>query len=191
MIAETMEKTTTRSTAARPYLIRKAAVLGAGNMGSRIAAHFANAGVPVVLLDIVPQMRPPVIRPPATRIVNAALEGLKKSKPAAFFDPANIRLIQPGNFEDDLELLRDCDWIIEAVAENLEIKRALLGKGERLPPRRCHHHHQHQRTSGLANRRATWMPASKSIGSAPTSLIRRATCVYSKSFLRRMPTRPR
>ena len=127
MIAETMEKITTRSNAARAYLIRKAAVLGAGNMGSRIAAHFANAGIPVVLLDIVPPNAP---GNKATRnaMVNAALEGLKKSKPAAFFDPANIRLIQPGNFEDDLELLRDCDWIVEAVAENLDIKRALLEK---------------------------------------------------------------
>ncbi len=123
MIAETMETITTHSTPARAYLIRKAAVLGAGNMGSRIAAHFANAGIPVVLLDIVPHGA-------TTRnaVVNAALENLKKSKPAAFFDASLIRLIQPGNFEDHLELLRDCDWIVEAVAENLEIKRSLLEK---------------------------------------------------------------
>ncbi len=128
MIAETMEKTTTRSTPARHYLIRKAAVLGAGNMGSRIAAHLANAGIPVVLLDIVPAKAAAGDKAARNAIVTAALEGLKKSKPAAFFDPSNIRLIQPGNFEDHLELLRDCDWIIEAVAENLEIKRALLEK---------------------------------------------------------------
>jgi 3-hydroxyacyl-CoA dehydrogenase len=125
MIAELMEKTTTAATPSRAYLIRKAAVLGAGNMGSRIAAHLANAGIPVILLDIVPDSS---IAAKAGRnaVVTAALEGLKKSKPAAFFDPSNIRLIQPGNFEDHLELLRDCDWIVEAIAENLEIKRALL-----------------------------------------------------------------
>jgi 3-hydroxyacyl-CoA dehydrogenase len=128
MIAETIERVTTRSTPTHPYLIRKAGVLGAGNMGSRIAAHFANAGVPVVLLDIVPPNAPAGNKVARNGVVSAALEGLKKSKPAAFFDPVNIRLIQIGNFEDDLELLRDCDWIIEVVAENLEIKRALLAK---------------------------------------------------------------
>jgi 3-hydroxyacyl-CoA dehydrogenase len=128
MIAETLEKTTARSTPISAYLIRKVGVLGAGNMGSRIAAHFANAGTPVVLLDIVPPNAPPDNKAARNGIVNAALDGLKKSKPAAFFDPANIRLIQNGNFEDDLELLRSCDWIIEVVAENLEIKRTLLAK---------------------------------------------------------------
>jgi 3-hydroxyacyl-CoA dehydrogenase len=128
MIAETMEKTTARSTAVRAYSIRKAAVLGAGNMGSRIAAHLANAGVPVVLLDIVPPHAATDDKTARNSIVGTALENLKKSKPAAFFDPSSSRLIQPGNFEDHLELLRDCDWIVEAVAENLEIKRALLEK---------------------------------------------------------------
>jgi 3-hydroxyacyl-CoA dehydrogenase len=96
------------------YLIRKVGVLGAGNMGSRIAAHLANAGFPVVLLDIIS---------PAT-----ALDALKKLKPAAFFDVSAARLITCGTFENNLELLRDCDWVIEVVAENLEIKRALLDK---------------------------------------------------------------
>jgi 3-hydroxyacyl-CoA dehydrogenase len=123
MIAETLERTTPRAASTSPYLIRKAGVLGAGNMGSRIAAHFANAGIPVVLLDIVAPNT--LVR---NGLVNAALEGLKKAKPAAFFDPAAVRLIQTGNFEDHLELLRDCDWIVEVVAENLEIKRALLAK---------------------------------------------------------------
>ena len=109
-------------------MIRKAGVLGAGNMGSRIAAHFANAGIPVVLLDIVPPNAPAGNIAARNGIAIAALEGLKKSRPAAFFDPASARLIQIGNFEDHLDLLRDCDWIIEAVAENLEIKRSLLKK---------------------------------------------------------------
>ncbi len=97
-------------------------------MGSRIAAHVANAGLPVVLLDIVAPNASADNKKARNGIVTAALEGLKKSKPAAFFDPANARLIQIGNFEDHLDFLRDCDWIIEVVAENLEIKRALLAK---------------------------------------------------------------
>ncbi len=97
-------------------------------MGSRIAAHVANAGLPVVLLDIVAPNASADNKTARNGIVTVALEGLKKSKPAAFFDPATARLIQTGNFEDHLDLLRDCDWIIEVVAENLEIKRALLAK---------------------------------------------------------------
>jgi 3-hydroxyacyl-CoA dehydrogenase len=109
--------------------ITKVAVLGAGTMGSRIAAHIANAGVPVVLLDIVPPGTA-ADAPKAARdtFVLSALDGLKKSKPAAFFSPDSARLITLGNFDDDLALIAGCDWIIEVVAENLEIKRALLGK---------------------------------------------------------------
>ena len=129
MIAETMEKpkTANRQTTSA-YLIRKVGVLGAGNMGSRIAAHVANAGLPVVLLDIVPANAPTDNKAVRNGVVAAALEALKKAKPAAFFDPANARLIQFGNFEDNLDLLRDCDWIIEVVAESLEIKQTLLAK---------------------------------------------------------------
>jgi 3-hydroxyacyl-CoA dehydrogenase len=109
--------------------ISKVAVLGAGTMGSRIAAHIANAGVPVVLLDMVPPGTAPDA-PSAVRnkFVLAALEGLKKSKPAAFYTPDSVRLIALGNFDDDLALIASCDWIIEAVAENLDIKRGLLAK---------------------------------------------------------------
>ena len=109
-----------------PALIRKVAVLGAGNMGSRIAAHIANAGVPVVLLDIVPETAAGTEDRRA--VARGAIEALKTAKPAAFFDAKAARLITIGNFDDDLPLLRDCDWIIEAVAENLEIKRKLLAK---------------------------------------------------------------
>jgi 3-hydroxyacyl-CoA dehydrogenase len=111
--------------------IRKVAVLGAGTMGSRIAAHIANAGLPVVLLDIVPPGTS-ADAPPAERnkFVLAAMDGLKKSKPAAFYDSASARLITTGNFDDHLALIADCDWIIEVVAENLDIKRALLAKVE-------------------------------------------------------------
>jgi 3-hydroxyacyl-CoA dehydrogenase len=103
-------------------VIRKAAVLGAGTMGSRIAAHLANAGLPVVLLDI------PAPSGARSAIASQALEALKKNKPAAFYDPAYAAHISVGNFEDDLALLAGCDWVIEAVTENLAIKQALLNK---------------------------------------------------------------
>src|ERR1700747_923875 len=105
--------------------IHKVAVLGAGTMGARIAAHFANAGVPSYLLDIVP---PDADAPARNKIAAAGLEAAKKSKPAAFFEPSLAKLISVGNFEDDLKKLADVDWIIEAVVENLDIKRSLLKK---------------------------------------------------------------
>jgi 3-hydroxyacyl-CoA dehydrogenase len=107
--------------------IHKVAVLGAGTMGARIAAHFANAGVPSYLLDIVPPDADGAAR---NKIAGAGLEAAKKSKPAAFFEPGLARLVTIGNFEDDLKRLSEVDWIIEAVVENLEIKRALLKKVE-------------------------------------------------------------
>src|SRR6201984_154140 len=105
--------------------IHKVAVLGAGTMGARIAAHFANAGVPSYLLDIVP---PDADGPARNKIAAAGLEAARKPKPAAFFEPSLARLITIGNFEDDLKRLGEVDWIIEAVVENLDIKRALLEK---------------------------------------------------------------
>jgi 3-hydroxyacyl-CoA dehydrogenase len=107
--------------------INKVAVLGAGTMGARIAAHFANAGVPSYLLDIVP---PDADAPARNKIAAAGLDAAKKSKPAAFMEPSLARLVTVGNFEDDLKKLGEVDWIIEAVVENLEIKRALLRKVE-------------------------------------------------------------
>src|ERR1700687_5433231 len=107
--------------------INKVAVLGAGTMGARIAAHFANAGVPSYLLDIVPPDADAAAR---NKIAAAGLEAAKKSKPAAFFEPELARLVTIGNFEDDLRRLSEVDWIIEAVVENLEVKRALLKKVE-------------------------------------------------------------
>jgi 3-hydroxyacyl-CoA dehydrogenase len=107
--------------------IHKVAVLGAGTMGARIAAHFANAGIPSDLLDIVPPDADGLVR---NKIAAAGLEAARKSKPAAFMDPSLARLVTIGNFEDDLKKLAEVDWIIEAVVENLEIKRALLKKVE-------------------------------------------------------------
>jgi 3-hydroxyacyl-CoA dehydrogenase len=98
-------------------------------MGSRIAAHIANAGLPVVLLDIVPPgCDAAAPRQERNKFVLAAIEGLKKAKPAAFYVIESARLITPGNFDDDMALIADCDWIVEAVAENLEIKHALYAK---------------------------------------------------------------
>ncbi len=107
----------------RPAMIHHAAVLGAGTMGVRIAAHLANAGIPVVLLDLAgdPGKGPAVI-------AEAALQSLSRAKPAAFYDPASIRLIQPGTFDHDLGWLSKCDWVIEAVTENLAIKQEILAK---------------------------------------------------------------
>ncbi|MGD0570301.1 MAG: 3-hydroxyacyl-CoA dehydrogenase NAD-binding domain-containing protein [Candidatus Sulfotelmatobacter sp.] len=111
--------------------INKVAILGAGTMGARIAAHFANAGVPSYLLDIVPADLPPAAGATArNKIATAGLEAAKKSKPAAFMESSLARLVTVGNFDDDLKKLAEVDWIIEAVVENLEIKRSLLRKVE-------------------------------------------------------------
>jgi len=107
--------------------IHKVAVLGAGTMGARIAAHFANAGVPSLLLDMVP---PDADGPARNKIAAAGLDGARKSKPAAFFEPSLARLVTVGNFDDDLKKLADVDWVIEAIVENLDIKRSLLRKVE-------------------------------------------------------------
>jgi 3-hydroxyacyl-CoA dehydrogenase len=119
--------------------IEKAAVLGAGTMGARIAAQLANAGIPCFLLDIVPpeltrdeQRKGLTVQSPAVRnrIVMAGLEAAKKARPAAFFTAETARLVTPGNLEDNLTWCGEVDWIIEAVAENLEIKRKLFERVE-------------------------------------------------------------
>ncbi len=110
---------------ADPLLIRKVGVIGAGTMGAGIAAQVANAGVPVVLLDIVP---------PGANNRNALAEGaiakMRKAEPAAFMHDGAPRLIDTGNLEDDLAKLGDCDWIVEAVLERTDIKQALYRKLE-------------------------------------------------------------
>jgi 3-hydroxyacyl-CoA dehydrogenase len=115
--------------------IRRVAVLGAGTMGARIAAHLANANVPSVLLDIVPRdltpeekaqglsLNDPRVR---NRVAQAGLAAALKSRPAAFFVPEASRLITIGNFEDHLGWVKNCDWIIEAVTEDRSVKRALV-----------------------------------------------------------------
>src|SRR6266404_2905666 len=109
--------------------IQKAVVLGAGTMGARIAAHFANAGLPCVLLDIVPpDLKPGAPASERNRFARNGIEAAKKSRPAAFFSASLADKISIGNFDDDLGRCAEADWIIEVVAENLEIKRGLLAK---------------------------------------------------------------
>ena len=119
--------------------IEKAAVLGAGTMGAQIAAHLANTGIPTLLLDIAPQEPTPEetakgltlnSREVRDRIARAGFEAAKKAKPAAFFAAEKAALVSVGNFDDDLPKLKDCDLIIEAVVENLEIKRRLYERVE-------------------------------------------------------------
>src|SRR5690348_10553420 len=98
-------------------------------MGARIAAHLANAGIPSLLLDIVP---PGADASSRNKIANAGLEAARRAKPAAFYEPSLSSLVTPGNFEDDLARVADADWIIEAVVEDLEIKRSLLKRVEAL-----------------------------------------------------------
>ena len=114
------------------YKIEKVAVMGAGVMGSTIAAHLANVGVPCYLLDIVPKnltagekargltLESPQVR---NRFATLGMEKCLKSKPAAFYTNESAELITPGNFEDHMDWVRDADWIIEVIVEDLKIKR--------------------------------------------------------------------
>jgi 3-hydroxyacyl-CoA dehydrogenase len=100
-------------------------------MGAAIAAHFAGAGIRTHLLDIVPpDLKPEEQSKPKARnrFADSGLEKALKAKPAAFFTPDAARLVTTGNLEDHLERLRECDLIVEAVVENLEIKRRLFEK---------------------------------------------------------------
>ena len=115
------------------YSIERAAVLGSGVMGSALAAHLANAGIPTLLLDIVPPAGSNVKGEPASRAYRDAfarggLERALKAKPAPFFTSGRARRVSVGNLEDDLALLQGCDWILEAVVERLDVKRALFDK---------------------------------------------------------------
>ncbi|HYF93533.1 MAG TPA: 3-hydroxyacyl-CoA dehydrogenase/enoyl-CoA hydratase family protein [Symbiobacteriaceae bacterium] len=117
-----------------PKAIRKAAVLGAGVMGAQIAAHLANVGIPSLLLDIVPkELTPDEARKGLTleskavrnRFAAGALTKLAALKPSPVYTKEAIELITPGNFEDDLPKVAECDWVVEAIIENLAIKQEL------------------------------------------------------------------
>lgn len=117
--------------------IKKAAVIGSGVMGSGIAAHLANVGIPTILLDIVPNkltseeeqkgltLSDKVIR---NKFTNTAVQKLLKQKPAPLTSKSNLALIEAGNLEDDIAKIADCDWVIEVIVENLEIKKQLFEK---------------------------------------------------------------
>jgi 3-hydroxyacyl-CoA dehydrogenase len=146
--------------------VKKAAVLGAGTMGAQIAAHLANAGIPTLLLDIVPrdETQPtgsitgalPDGRATApssqdrNRIARAGLEAAKKARPAAFVASDFAALVTTGNFDDDLPKLKDCDLIIEAVVENLQIKQSLYEKVE-----------QHRRPGSVVASNTSGIPLSQ------------------------------
>jgi 3-hydroxyacyl-CoA dehydrogenase len=120
--------------------VRKAVVLGAGTMGAAIAAHFANAGIPTLLLDIAPTeltneeekagltLDSPAVR---NRVVNSLFDASKKLKPAPFMLADNAKLIRTGNFSDDMSAIKDCDIVVEAVVENLEIKHKVFAEVDR------------------------------------------------------------
>ena len=126
--------------------IKKAAVLGAGVMGASIAAHLTNAGIECYLLDIIPfelteddKKKGLTEKSPAWRNRFAAngLAGVTKSKPASFYAKSNASMVTIGNFEDDLKLLADCDWVCEVVVENLKIKQELFAKVEKVIKPTC------------------------------------------------------
>ena len=106
--------------------IKQAAVIGAGVMGASIAAHISNAGVPVVLLDIVPKGGKN-----RNAIAEGAVSTMLKTEPAPFMSAHNASKITTGNIDDDLGLLAGCDWIVEAIIERLDIKQDLYKKIER------------------------------------------------------------
>ncbi|WBL42774.1 3-hydroxyacyl-CoA dehydrogenase/enoyl-CoA hydratase family protein [Algoriphagus halophytocola] len=120
--------------------IKKVAILGSGVMGSRIACHFANIGVQVLLLDIVPfelteqeknkglSKEDPVVR---NRMVNSALQSTLKSNPSPIYDKAFAERISTGNFDDDLHKIKDYDWVMEVIVERLDIKQSLFDKVEK------------------------------------------------------------
>ena len=113
--------------------IETAAVLGAGLMGTGIAAHLAGAGIRTHLLDMVPKDAGPSPKD-RNRLPTEALRRALKSKPATFYDPTAAELVVPGNFEDHLDRLSECDIVIEAVVENVDIKRSLFAKVEKVLP---------------------------------------------------------
>ncbi len=108
------------------YQIHKAVVVGAGTMGAALAAHLANAGIPVTLLDIVPKDAPEGNKAARNKIVNAGLEAAKKSRPASFASSDQMALVKTGNLDDDFSVMAEADLVIEAIIENLKIKQSLM-----------------------------------------------------------------
>ena len=110
------------------YQIHKAVVIGAGTMGASIAAHLANVGVPVTLLDIVPKDAPEGDKAARNKIVNAGWDACLKAKPANLMSPELKTFVKLGNLEDDFGVIAEADWICEAIVENLKIKQDLMAR---------------------------------------------------------------
>ncbi|MDZ4151793.1 3-hydroxyacyl-CoA dehydrogenase family protein, partial [Methylicorpusculum sp.] len=138
-------------------IIEKVAVIGAGVMGASIAAHLSNAGVPVLLLDIVPEGASQ-----RNQLAESAIAKLLKTEPAAFMLAKNARLITPGNLDDDLEKLATVDWVIEAVIEKLSIKQKLYQQLEGICPE-----------TTLISSNTSTLPLKLLMADAPESLKRR------------------
>ncbi|MFZ5439383.1 MAG: 3-hydroxyacyl-CoA dehydrogenase/enoyl-CoA hydratase family protein [Myxococcota bacterium] len=123
------------------FRIRKAAVLGAGVMGSGIAAHLANAGIPVILLDIVPPKPAEGEKTDTKAFRNkfaaSAVANLKKQRPAPLMTEKALSLIEVGNFDDDLARVGECDWVVEVIKEDLKLKNGLFAKLEPLVSKTC------------------------------------------------------
>lgn len=133
--------------------IKKVAVLGSGVMGSGIAAQIANAGYPVLLLDIVPKDASE-----RNILAKSAVERMLKTDPAPFMHPKNARLIETGNMEDDIAKLAECDWIIEVVLEDLAVKHATYEKIEK-----------HRKNGSIVSSNTSTIPLAKLIEGQPNS----------------------
>ena len=121
------------------YDIRRAVVIGSGTMGGGLAAHLANVGIPVTLLDIVPGELTPQEKAGGlsldhsqvrNRIVNAGIQRIIKGRPAALYSQEAAHLISTGNLEDDFDVVAEADWILEVIVEHLDTKRALMERIE-------------------------------------------------------------
>jgi len=110
--------------------IKKVGVLGAGIMGAGIAAHCAGAGLPVLLLDIVPKDLPP--DGDRNQFARKGLEAVLSSKPALIYSKADAKKIEIGNFDDDFDRLKECDWIVEVVVERLDIKQRVFERIDKI-----------------------------------------------------------
>jgi 3-hydroxyacyl-CoA dehydrogenase len=128
------------------YKINSAVVVGAGTMGAALAAHIANAGIPVTLLDIVPnkltaeeqaaglKLDNPKVR---NRIVTQGLDRARTSKPASFFSSDQLPLVRTGNLEDNFDVIAKADWVVEAIVENLKIKQDLMTRIDAIRQTHC------------------------------------------------------
>ncbi|HOO41811.1 MAG TPA: 3-hydroxyacyl-CoA dehydrogenase family protein, partial [Syntrophales bacterium] len=159
-----------------PYEIRKAAVLGAGVMGAAIATHLTNAGIDCVLLDILPPELTEEDRRKGwteatpewrNRFAAAGLAQALKAKPAAFYTKKNAARIRTGNFEDHLAWLKEVDWVIEAVVENLEIKRSLLSRIE-----------SHIKPTCIVSTNTSGLPVRDIVARVGSSLKSRFVCTH-------------